>query len=173
MKIAMTRILSMSGFRAAQAAAAVWVILALGGLAVKAQGVVPPGLVSWWQAEGNALDAQAANSGALVGPVAFVAGRIGQAFRFDGNGYVEVPRLDSLEPSTVTVAAWVRGVAPGPGRYILSKGAFGCFAASYALYTGSNGELYFYVSDGNSFSLSPSGGTGVWDGQWHFVAGTF
>src|SRR5262249_5432272 len=129
----------------------------------------PPGLVSLWRAEGSAADAQSTNPGALVGPVAFVPGRIGQAFRLDGTGYVEVPRSDSLEPSTVTLAAWVRATAPRPHR---SKGALDCAAASYALYTGETGELYFYVGNGTGFVVSPSAGTAVWDGGWHFVAGT-
>jgi len=134
MKAATARVVSMSGLRAAQNVAAAWAILALGGAGVQAQGSAAPGLVSWWQAEGNALDAQSANPGALVGPVAFVPGRVGQAFRLD-----EVLSSETLEPATVTVAAWVRGVAPGPLRYIVSKGALDCVAASYALYTGLNG----------------------------------
>ena len=47
-------------------------------------------------------------------------------------------------------------------------------ASSYALYTGSNGGLRFYVSDGGAgASLSPAAGPELWDGQWHAVAGTF
>lgn len=137
----------------------------------------PTGLAAWWQAEGTAADALGANPGALsaTGPVTFVPGVVGQAFRFNGAGYVEVPSSPKLEPTTVTATAWVRASNfPAPlFSYILSKGASGCDGASYALYTGANGGLQFYVSDGTTFSVSPDAGLGVWDGNWHFVAGTF
>ena len=40
----------------------------------------PSGLVSWWKAEGNALDAVGANNGTLVGSVSYGPGEVGQAF---------------------------------------------------------------------------------------------
>src|SRR5436305_14057075 len=62
------------------------------------------------------------------------------ALHFDGENSVKVvgdpPPLTVLEPSTVTVEAWVRSCGPGSLAYILSKGGAGCVAASYALYTG-------------------------------------
>ncbi len=46
----------------------------------------PPlsGLVSWWAAEGNALDSFGTNNGMLAGGVSFTNGEVGQAFQFDG-----------------------------------------------------------------------------------------
>ncbi len=141
------------------------------------QAAAPPsGLVSWWQAEGTADDALGLNPGTLssAGSVSFVPGKIGQAFHFDGQGFVEVPDSPTLEPVTVTTAAWVRaGASPGPFDHILSKGASNCDGSSYAFYTGSDGGLQFYVFDGTTVFASPSAGPGVWDGNWHFVAGTF
>jgi hypothetical protein len=65
--------------------------------------------------------------------------------------------------------------SPGAYRYILAKGASGCIAASYALYSGPNGGLEFYVSrsKGTMYASSADAGTGVWDGGWHLVVGTF
>lgn len=57
----------------------------------------PSGLISSWTAEGNASDAMHANDGALVGGLAFGAGKVGQAFVFDGGtGHVEVQNSSSL-----------------------------------------------------------------------------
>jgi hypothetical protein len=88
--------------------------------------------------------------------------------------FVRVANSPALEPSTITVDAWVKSSGPGQFAYILSKGANACIASSYALYTGGSGGLFFYISpDGVNFVLSPDAGTGVWDGNWHHVAGTF
>jgi len=104
----------------------------------------------------------------------WISGKLGTAaLRFDGDDFVEVARSALLEPRTITAEAWVRSSDPGFLAYILSKGAKECVAASYGLYTGSSGGLFFYVFDGASFVLSPDGGTAVWDGNWHHVAGTF
>ena len=70
--------------------------------------------------------------------------------------------------------AWVKH--PGSPRfdqYIVAEGAKTCFAAAYALYTGTSGNLSFYISDGGAFYLSPDASQSVWDGNWHLVAGTY
>ena len=46
---------------------------------------VPPGIVGWWKAEGDAKDVTGTNSGILLGGVAFAAGKVGQAFSFSGS----------------------------------------------------------------------------------------
>jgi hypothetical protein len=130
-------------------------------------------LVSWYRGEGNALDAVGGNHGTLLGNTSFVPGRIGQAFSLDGDGdYISVPNSTSLEPSSVSVEAWVKSSSIGPTAYIVAKGASFNTAASYALYTGGGG-LQFYIFDGTSYVLSPDAGPGIWDGQWHHVVGTF
>ncbi len=136
----------------------------------------PLGLTSWWQAEGSGADTLGANNGILssLEPVGFVPGRIGQAFSFNDAGFVEVASTPALETPAVTVTAWVRSEgSPGNFAYVLSKGAADCDGASYALFTGANGGLQFYVSDGASLAVSPDAGQTLWDGNWHLVAGTF
>lgn len=100
----------------------------------------------------------------------------GSALRFDGNDFVRIPDSTSLEPQNLTISAWVRASAsPGIWRQIVGKGANGCDAASYALYTGANGGLAFYVNTpGNHWWIT--GGVdaaSIWNGKWHHVAGTF
>jgi len=133
----------------------------------------PSGLVSWWQAEGNGLDALAQNNGTLGEVLDFVPGRVGQAFSFAEHGYVQAGPSSSLQPANVTAMAWVRHLGfPGQNNYVLSQGGEACVAASYALYTGTQ-NLTFYVFDGGTFWSSPDAGPGVWDGNWHLVAGTY
>lgn len=134
----------------------------------------PDGLAHWWPGDGHAGDIALGNHGALRNGVAFTTGKVGQAFNFDGTAFVEIANTNSLETSTITAEAWVKKLgSPGSLRYILSKGANGCFIASYAMYTGRTGGLSFYISDGLNFRASPDAGTGIWDGSWHHVAGTF
>jgi hypothetical protein len=117
------------------------------------------------------------NNGTLSGGVTWTQGKYGDGLAFDGTGEVDVTDSSSLEPpSAVTVSAWVKASAsPGQDRYIVAKGAQSCNAASYGLYTGTDGGIAFYVSqnDGESYVISPDPGTGIWDGNWHFVVGTY
>jgi hypothetical protein len=49
------------------------------------------GLISWWSADGNALDSRSRNNGTLLNGANFSAGNVGQAFNFDGvNDSVQV-----------------------------------------------------------------------------------
>jgi hypothetical protein len=76
----------------------------------------------------------------------------------------------------VTVSAWIKhSGTPGDFRYVLAKGANGCIAASYGLYTGPNGGLQFYVSQGRGsiYAQSPDAGQRLWDGNWHLAVGTY
>ncbi len=135
---------------------------------------VQQGLVSWWRGEGNASDSAGSNNGVLNGTVSFTPGQVGQAFSFNGNGYVEVPNSTTLEPGNVTAEAWVRhNGSPGTYKYIVAKGSRGTFAASYAIYTNFHGGLDFYVSDTNWYYNSPPATLSIWDNQWHHVVGTF
>jgi hypothetical protein len=92
---------------------------------------------------------------------------------FDGNDFVKVQDSPSLEPDGVTVVARVRASSPGNFRYVVAKGALECETASYGLYTGRDGGLRFYISDGEDYVLSADAGPEVWDGRWHTVIGGF
>lgn len=97
------------------------------------------------------------------------------ALHFNGNDFLTVPNAPSLDSGQISLGAIVRaGSSPGAYRYVAANGAFQCSVASYGLYTGPTGGLYFYVSNGAySYTLSPDAGTGIWDGHWHFVVGTY
>jgi hypothetical protein len=141
--------------------------------------ILPVGVWSFNEGKGTvARDSSGHhNEGHLEGLAQWAPGRFQGAVGFNGNASaVEVPDSSSLEPAAVSVSAWVdAGSGPGDYKYIVAKGAEGCLAASYGLYTGANGGLEFYVASntGLSWTISPDAGTGVWNGQWHNVVGTY
>lgn len=119
-----------------------------------------------------------ANHATLAGDPARIAGRFVGGLRFDGiDDKATVPRSASLEPATLTLETWLRAPStPGQFRHIISQGATGCGTASWGLYSGINSGLQFYIASADaygSWAISPDAGQGVWDGQWHHVAGTF
>lgn len=140
-------------------------------------------LSAWWPFyEGSGTVAHDVsgngNTGTIQGNATWVSGYFGPGLSFDGStARVDVPDSPSLEPSNAaSVSAWVKSTGPrAQFQYIIAKGASSCMAASYGLYTGSSGGLEFYVSqyDGFSFVDSPDAGPSVWDGNWHFVVGTY
>ena len=95
------------------------------------------------------------------------------ALRFSGSQRVTVANAPTLEPDGVTLALRVRGTAGGNFRYLASKGSLACETASYGLYTGRDGGVVFYVSDGSSYTLSSDAGPQIWDGDWHVVVGAY
>jgi len=118
------------------------------------------------------------NGGVMSGGVSWVAGVSGSALSFDGGtGEVKVSDNSVLEPATtVTLSAWIKHTGtPGNYSYVAAKGANGCIAASYGLYTGPGGGLEFYVSQhrGSVYARSPDAGQRVWDGNWHLIVGTY
>ena len=124
----------------------------------------------------NGNDGQLGSTpGADANDPTWICGIFGTAaLHFDGDDFVEVADSPTLEAPAITAEAWVRRLgSPGVYRYILSKGASGCTAASYAIYSGGSGGLHFYIFNGSTFVLSPDAGTSVWDGDWHHVAGSF
>ncbi len=99
---------------------------------------------------------------------------IGSALRLDGNDYVIVPDTESLRPQRMTLEAWVRAPrSPGQHKYVAVKGGDRCEAGSFGLYTSANGGMAFYVYDGKKWWRSDQAGQGIWDNQWHHVAGSY
>ena len=101
----------------------------------------------------------------------------GQALSFNGiDDYVKVSDPARLEPSKITVEAWVKNSEmPGRIKYIISKvydDKLGNYS-SYAFYTGGSGGLQFYVGSASTWVGSPDAGDSLWNGNWHHIAGTY
>jgi hypothetical protein len=134
------------------------------------------GLVGCWHFD-KGIGSTVADSSGNGNMGTLSGGKFGNALYFDGIGdYVEVPDDSTIAPPSITVEAWVKSNAPvGTFKYIISKyytlapGGY----SSYAFYTGGTGGLYFYVGTTGGTKISGNAGTGVWDGNWHHIAGTY
>lgn len=84
---------------------------------------VPSGLVGWWPAEGDATDVTGENPGVLMNGATFAAGKVGQAFSFDGiASYVQVPDNPSLHCTNgLTIEAWIYPTNIGAYYNVLTK----------------------------------------------------
>ena len=136
----------------------------------------PDGLVSWWPADGDALDVIDGNHGALVGGATYAPGLIDRAFSLDGNGdYVNLGDYSNLyfSETDFTIEGWFQisdypnnaGGGCGSRYPILANNAWG-----YAVQIAETGHVsfgkYYTVSDGvGTTSADP-----VSIGQWHHFA---
>ena len=140
---------------------------------------VPAGIVSWYRAEGDASDFVGGNHGTLMNGATFTAGKVGQAFLFDGNDdFVSILDDPSLEPgSNFTIEAWVNPSSSGHGRPIAEKrtgnGNAYTFETTHAPY-GPNDGLQFVVYIGGvqqNFLQTPAGV--MQNNTWQHVAATY
>ena len=121
----------------------------------------PPGLVAWWQGEGNALDQTGNNNGTLVNNVNFGGGKVGGGFLGDSANpvnYAEVPDSPSLTlTQSLTIEGWVRPDAAGGTVLQRSTNAFP-FLRSYEIrmFGESLGLIiWFNGNSGIAFSSNP------------------
>ena len=135
--------------------------------------------VGLWHFDGDANDSSGNDNDGTIHGASWVpagptwtTGMFGNALSFDGtDDYVQVPDSTSLEPSNITVEAWIKRLGgPGNNKYIVSK-HYGSGWNSYALRAYSSG-LQFYIGTTSTWYGSPMSGP-VWDGNWHHVVGTF
>ena len=130
-------------------------------------------LAAYLPFDGDLLDKSGnGNNGTSYGQ-GFVTGKINQALNFDGDDNVVVSGAGSLNSPEVTLEAWVKNSGtPGTYKYITDKHYLGD-RGSYALYTSGSGGLRFYIGHTAGFVASPDAGTGIWDGNWHHIVGTY
>jgi hypothetical protein len=98
----------------------------------------------------------------------------GYGLNFGGDDFIQIPDSAALEPQTFTLSLWVRAPqSPGPFSYLIAKGSSQCVAASYGIWTASNGGIEFYIWNGHDLVRSNSAVNGIWDGRWHNVSATY
>jgi hypothetical protein len=139
----------------------------------------PPGLVSWWPGDGNALDLIGGNDGARRNGAGFAPGLVGEAIHLDGiDDFVEVPDSPSLTLSSLTLDAWVwPDVVTGTLHSIVTKynaSLAGPEGVSWSLLGTTNGGLALtvYQSPTQYRSLEIDSQV-LAAGQWQHVAATF
>ncbi len=133
---------------------------------------MPTGIVSWWAAEGSGADRFNRNNAVMVGDASFVAGKVGQAFSFDGSGdYAQAANPNSLPVGAAprTVELWFKAPAT-PGESGLFQYGTASYAQMFGLITSGNapGRLYFY---GHSADLPAN--TVIQPDTWYHGAVTY
>jgi type VI protein secretion system component Hcp len=136
----------------------------------------PAGIVSAYQADGNANDAIGSNNGAIQGNVTFVPGHQGQAFEFDGvNSAVVVPASPSLNVGTgsFTLAAWINPSDVSTKRPIL-EWTNGMHLWISVTYGGAVGPANLYANlDVPTSAIISSAAGAIQANTWQFVALTW
>jgi hypothetical protein len=126
----------------------------------------PAGLVSWYPAEGNALDIRSRNTGTLVNGVAFAAGKVGQTFSFDGLNDRVTTNLD-VQPSAMPSTTWDAWVFPTRVNYTFRQSI---------LSNDDGGFDRTVLIEANTSNFAVFTGTGVWQptsvtpNQWQHIA---
>ncbi|MBN2505306.1 MAG: immunoglobulin domain-containing protein [Verrucomicrobia bacterium] len=139
-------------------------------------------LVSWWAGEGNGVDQQGTNHGALMGGVTFADGQVGAAFNFVGTGHVRVVRSDTLNVGTgpgLTLEGWIKPSDTANGHVIAEwNRGVGDVVPGVAFWLGHPslppGVLIGTIADGSGgwpYVQSPAGA--VVPGVWQHVALTY
>jgi len=112
----------------------------------------PPGLVSWWRGENNALDATSSNNATLRNGASFSTGAVGSGFNLDGvNDYLLVnasPNLNVGVGGGFTIEGWINPTTTAVQMPIFE------FESVLGSFNGADVGVQFYIS------LPPGGGTG-------------
>ncbi len=144
----------------------------------------PPGMVSWWPADGNADDIVGGNHGTPQGTATFAPGMVAEAFSFPAaGGYVEVlddVSLDCTPGCDFSIDAWIlvqtpsasaaAQVLPIVDKRYLPAGVNAPQSTGYMLFL-FNGALACQLGDGTFFNYIGAG-PDLRDGAFHHVAVT-
>lgn len=161
------------------------------GVVVSGAGVIAGG-VSRFRADENANDSIGSNNATITGGTTFVPGVSGQAFNFDGTGYVRIPNNASLDVSALTVAGWIKPAFAGrpnlPFNFDTILQRINATGVGYGLLVAMDPTAPFHQAPPGGVplgtpALSVRVGSGIYslyspvplanDGQYHHVAGTF
>jgi hypothetical protein len=132
----------------------------------------PAGLQAWWTGDGNASDVYGALGGALVGDATYGAGKVGQAFSFDGTGdWVEMSDASAGDfgDDAFTVDFWLYANSMGAtDTYLVGKShPDGGAAHGWDIRLG-NGTIK--VVGVNGWAVNIVSAALVDTGQWHHIA---
>jgi hypothetical protein len=133
----------------------------------------PANIVGWWRAEGNAADSVGTNNGTLASGATTAAGKVGQAFTFDGvNDSMNVPMSTSLQlSSAVTIEFWMKG-DPSNNLATCCQGLV--TTDMYGIEIAGSGVHFGVSTDNGATTPFPSSGqVSISTNQWHHIAGTY
>lgn len=141
-------------------------------------------MLSWWPGDGNASDIVGSNPGTLTG-VGFVSGKVGQAFSFDGNDFIDFGDvLDFERTNPLTFDFWIKQEPTvSEFNFVIAKqdnynAAGSNNGQGYLIGTsGGTGKVHFALINnqigGSSNWLGVTGSSNVRDGIFHHVAVTY
>jgi len=142
------------------------------------------GLISFWkldESSGNAIDSHGTNDGTVNGATQGAAGRVGTAYSFDGNDYVDVGTLGNygtdLDEKFWTMAMWVKTTTDGVRMCLFGNNEGTTFQIKFLINTDDDiGTLrvgrFVMVrkdNDNNIRTLAYTSDSGITDGEWHHI----
>lgn len=133
----------------------------------------PAGLVAWWRGDGDATDVAGGFTGTLVGGTTFAAGKVGNAFEFDGvDDGVDIgthAALDVGPGAGFTLAAWI--YPNGMGSTGFDAGPIFEYFAGVRLWSIFSNQLGGWFWSGNNGQLFTT--AGLTSQAWNHVALTY
>lgn len=134
---------------------------------------VTANLVSWWRGEGDALDFAGGNNGTLFGGMGFAAGKVGQAFSFDGvDDEVRFgTTVGNFGTNDFTIEFWLKTTANNSWVSVLEKWPLCGHSSKFNIRINSgrmHAEVEGNTSGANFFSIL--GNRYVNDGVYHHMA---
>jgi hypothetical protein len=113
-------------------------------------------LISAYNAESNTNDSFGTNNGTAIGGLTYTAGKIGNAFQFNGtNAYVSLPNTSGQFNFTgdFSVSMWFRSSNLSTSRYAIGNyKAGGTYGYGWVLYYTGTGGFAFDVRNNNNIN---------------------
>lgn len=127
----------------------------------------------WTEFRNTTRDASTVqNLGVINNATLGAPGALGRTCAYFDNSSINIKNDPNLEVQSLTIETWVKATNPAANQSLISKGAQGCYRASYGITT-TNSGLVFYITNDTITVTSPHSGTQIWDNQWHHIAGTY
>jgi len=136
---------------------------------------LPSGLALHWTLDTTTITDISGNgsNGAANGSLTVVAGKFGQALRFNGaNSYIAAPGVSAASFShSLSLSAWINTTNTSRTEAIFSKYEAAGREAGYIFATNPNGNLVLRIGGTNMAGgpRSATDTTKINDGQWHHV----
>ncbi len=137
---------------------------------------IPNGAVAWWPGNGNVYDFIGTNNGTAAGGLLYQAGKVGNAFVFDGiDDGISIPASSSLNVQDLTFEAWVNPASQAKAMPLLEYANTNGLAGVHIWINGNGtGHLFANIRDtsGNQHALWTENGS-LPANQWSHIAVTF
>jgi hypothetical protein len=136
------------------------------------------GLVAWWKAENNAYDSVGGNHGTDMNGATYAAGKVNQAFSFDGmDDYVQT-NYNFPFTSDFTIGVWVKPQQIGDLEFVVgTEDGFGASCGGWSItwnVPAASGKFGFAGGCGGAENWTASSTANSYAiDQWHHVVAMF